>query len=130
MEQRELNMDQVRLGARLRACRTAAGVSRQALATRLQLSERRIGAFERGAAAISALELRDLAAALQGSVVALLTPASNAVATNIPPSAIELLAASDEGADLAEAFTRLKTARLRKHLVGLAQELVQQERQA
>jgi len=57
MEQQQLNMERLRLGTRLRACRTAAGLTRQALADRLQLSKRRIGAFERGAAAISAVQL-------------------------------------------------------------------------
>jgi len=47
----------------------------------------------------------------------------------VPPTAIDLLAATDEGADLAEAFTMLKSRRLRRHVVKLAQELVHQEDQ-
>ncbi|WP_158912754.1 helix-turn-helix domain-containing protein [Caulobacter sp. S45] len=128
MEQQQLNMERLRLGTRLRACRTAAGLTRQALADRLQLSKRRIGAFERGAAAISAVQLLELAVIMKAPITDFLTLSRDAL-QGVPPTAIDLLAATDEGADLAEAFTMLKSRRLRRHVVKLAQELVHQEDQ-
>jgi transcriptional regulator with XRE-family HTH domain len=126
MEQRQVKIERLRLGNRLRACRVATGLSRQEVAAKLQLSERRLGSFERGAAAISAIELRDLATALKTPITALFEINS---AENPAPglTAIELMGATDEGADLAEAFAHLKTRRLRRHLAQLAQELAQQE---
>jgi transcriptional regulator with XRE-family HTH domain len=126
MEQRQLNVERLRLGTRLRASRVAAGLSRHDLANLLHLSEWRIGAFERGAAAISAIELQELAIVLMTPITALLDIGS--VERPAPePTAIDLLGATDDGADLAEAFARLKTIRLRRHVVQLAQELAQQE---
>jgi transcriptional regulator with XRE-family HTH domain len=127
MQRLEGNVEQVRLGARLRAGRTAAGLSRRDLAAQSGLGERRIGAVERGAAAITALELWALAAQLNLPIEALFAAIARPADGETIASAHDIMAGTDDGAALAEAFVKLKTPRLRRHLVQLAQELVQQE---
>ena len=130
MGQTRLRSDWLELGVRLRTRRSDLNLTRAALADVTQISPRRLGAFERGAAAISAVELHRVAGALRTSMGRFFTePYSGAPGPGVV-SLYEALATSDEGAALAAAFVRLKTPRLRRHLARLAQELVDQEQQA
>lgn len=131
MDRRQASAEEIRLGARLRARRTEQGLSRQDLAEPLDLTERRIGAFERGVAPISALELRTVSGLLQCPITAFFdeVPVRFGVPASIP-TPYDVLASNKDGADLAEAFAQLRTPRLRRHLAKLAQELVHQESHA
>ena len=116
------------IGVRIRARRTGLGLSREDVAKPTRLSAKRIGAFERGTAAISAVELQRLAGLLKASIEAFLGAHRGPErSVRSEPTMYEVLASSDEGAALAEAFIQLQTPRLRRHLVHLAQELVVQE---
>ncbi len=124
----ERDLDWLELGVRLRARRTQPAIRREDVARPLRMTAARLGSFERGASAISAVELRRLAAVLDAPIGAfLLTRTSRSLPVGPEPTPYELLAGSDDGAALAEAFVRLRSPRLRRHLVGLAEELVVQE---
>ena len=120
--------DWLRLGVRLRARRTQLAIRREDVTRSLRLSPERLGAVERGAIAISAVQLQRLAKVLQAPIDTFLPPHWDA-AVRLEPSVCEVLARTEEGVALADAFKRLQTPRLRRHLVGLAEELVAQEAQ-
>jgi DNA-binding XRE family transcriptional regulator len=114
------------LGVRLRARRTELQLTREALAAAAQLSSSRIGAVERGEVPITVFELRRLAAVLGAATTAFTEEPRQSIGK--PLTVIyETLVGSDEGAALAEAFARIRTPRLRRHLVQLAQELATQD---
>jgi transcriptional regulator with XRE-family HTH domain len=115
------------LGVRLRARRTELHLTREALAVTAQLRTSRLAAQERGATCVSAVELRRLAQALKAPINAFLREA-RWTAGEPQQIVYEALARSDEGAALAEAFRRIQTPRLHRHIVQLATELADQDR--
>ena len=114
------------IGVRLRARRTALGLSRSEVAQALGVGPGRIGALERGEAGASVDQLLALAEILTTQIKAFLPEPSNK-STRTAPTPYELMARTDEGADLAEAFARIRTPRLRRHLAKLAAEIANQE---
>lgn len=128
MDRRGTDQEVLDLGVRLRARRTELQSTREALAAAAHLSAGRLAAQERGATCVSAVELRRLAQALKVPISRFLDEQPS---PKTPPLVIvyDALAKSEEGAALAEAFARIKTPRLRRHLVSLATELAEQDQQ-
>lgn len=127
MNQARSDSYRLEIGVRLRARRTALGLSRTEVAGALGVGKARIGALERGEAAATVDQLLALAEVLTTQIMALLPKPANGDRACAAPTPYEAMARTDEGAVLAEAFVRLRTPRLRRHLAKLATELADQE---
>ncbi len=123
------NVD-LHVGARVRLRRKSLGISQEGLGAKIGLTFQQVQKYERGANRISASKLYDIAGALKVSVAyffdglpveGLEEPASTA-----EQSAQNFLM-SNEGLEIAEAFSRIKTAKHRRKLIELVKVIAEDE---
>lgn len=113
------------VGARVRLCRKMAGISQGQLAHSLDLTFQQVQKYERGANRISASKLYAMAMTLQVPVSfffeGLPDPAVGEPqdANHLSALTVQSFLQTPEGLELAELFTRLGAARLRRQILDL-----------
>ena len=117
------------VGARIRMRRRMQGVSQEKLAEALGLTFQQVQKYERGANRVSASKLYEIAACLRTPVAYFfegLVDPSSADAGAEPPSAEQSVHAflmTPEGLELARAFPRLPSGRVRRRVLDLVRAL-------
>jgi transcriptional regulator with XRE-family HTH domain len=122
------------VGARVRMRRRFLGVSQQALAARLGITFQQVQKYERGANRVSASKLYDIARALEAPVTYFFEgldetaphPPAPGDARTLEQSIGDFLR-SAEGVELAEAFSRLGRARLRRQVLDLVRTIAEEQ---
>lgn len=111
------------LGRRLKVRRRQLGISQQALAERLGVSFQQVQKYEKGANRLSAAMLYEASRALSLPVSSFFDGLGEA-GTGATQAE---LAASPEGAELANAYLAIRRPALRSGLLSIARELVRME---
>ncbi|MBI1404686.1 MAG: helix-turn-helix domain-containing protein [Caulobacter sp.] len=131
---RSPNPIDIHVGRRVRQRRKAMGVTQERLAHDLGLTFQQVQKYERGANRVSASKLYEIAVALQTSTAyffeGLADPAQVKEGGAGDPASEKFINAflmSPEGLELAEMFSRLQNARLRKRIVDLVRSMVEDE---
>jgi transcriptional regulator with XRE-family HTH domain len=135
---RSPNPIDIHVGRRVRQRRKAMGVTQERLAQDLGLTFQQVQKYERGANRVSASKLYEIAVALQTGTdyffEGLADPASlkegGGGASPDSEKFVNAFLMSTEGLELAELFSRLKNARLRKRIVDLVRSMVEDEGEA
>ncbi len=122
------------VGCRVRMRRRFLGLSQQSLAAELGLTFQQVQKYERGANRISASKLYEIARVLGVPVSfffeGLPDPAAPAETVSRSQSREQSIAdfmRSSDGAELADAFSRLSRGRLRRHVVDFVRALAEDE---
>lgn len=110
------------VGRRLRQLRRQRGLTQARLAERLDLTFQQIQKYERGANRISASKLFDAAQVLEVAVAELFD-GLDVIAAHPVPDPLRALALLPEGDALAQAFSRIGEAELRRALVRIVERL-------
>ena len=122
------------VGARVRMRRKFLGVSQQSLAARLGITFQQVQKYERGANRVSASKLYEIAHALEAPVSFFFEGLAEPSADLRRPHQVEVLEQSiaaflhsSEGLELAQAFSKLDTARLRRQVLELVRALAEND---
>lgn len=123
------------VGSRVRMRRMLAGVSQEKLGEALGLTFQQVQKYERGANRISASKLYEIAASLSAPVAyffdGLADPATaketDGFAQPASEQFVNAFLMSAEGLELAELFTQIKRARLRRRVVDLVRAMAEDE---
>lgn len=134
-DSRSPNPIDVHVGRRVRQRRKALGVTQERLAADLGLTFQQVQKYERGANRISASKLYEIAASLSAPVAyffdGLADPATAKETDGFSQPASEQFVnaflMSAEGLELAELFTQIKRARLRRRVVDLVRAMAEDE---
>lgn len=119
----------VHVGRRVRLQRRALNISQAALADRLGLTFQQVQKYERGSNRISASKLHEIAIALEVPVGYFFIglPGTNAAegsSNRTFDAVIDRLMSEDDGAELAEAFPKVRSAPVRRAIVKLIRAMV------
>ncbi len=134
-DSRSPNPIDVHVGRRVRQRRKALGVTQERLAADLGLTFQQVQKYERGANRISASKLYEIAASLSAPVNyffdGLADPATaketDGFAQPASEQFVNAFLMSAEGLELAELFTQIKRARLRRRVVDLVRAMTEDE---
>jgi transcriptional regulator with XRE-family HTH domain len=134
-DSRSPNPIDVHVGRRVRQRRKALGVTQERLAADLGLTFQQVQKYERGANRISASKLYEIAASLSAPVAyffdGLADPATakegDGIAQPASEQFVNAFLMSAEGLELAELFTQIKRARLRRRVVDLVRAMAEDE---
>jgi transcriptional regulator with XRE-family HTH domain len=134
-DSRSPNPIDVHVGRRVRQRRKALGVTQERLAADLGLTFQQVQKYERGANRISASKLYEIAASLSAPVAyffdGLADPATaketDGFAQPASEQFVNAFLMSAEGLELAELFTQIKRARLRRRVVDLVRAMAEDE---
>lgn len=137
-DSRSPNPIDVHVGRRVRQRRKALGVTQERLAADLGLTFQQVQKYERGANRISASKLYEIAASLSAPVAyffdGLADPATaketDGFAQPASEQFVNAFLMSAEGLELAELFTQIKRARLRRRVVELVRAMAEDEADA
>lgn len=121
----------VHVGAQIRMRRKSLGMSQSALAGRLGITFQQVQKYEKGANRVGASRLQAIASILGVEVSSLFAnatpdgdPANPALGTI---NAMQTFVASNEGFSLNQAFSRIKSATVRRSIVALVTSLAASE---
>jgi transcriptional regulator with XRE-family HTH domain len=121
----------VHVGAQIRMRRKSLGMSQSALAGRLGITFQQVQKYEKGANRVGASRLQAIASILGVDVSSLFAnatpdgdPANPALGTI---NAMQTFVASNEGFSLNQAFSRIKSAAVRRSIVALVTSLAATE---
>ncbi len=121
----------VHVGAQIRMRRKSLGMSQSALAGRLGITFQQVQKYEKGANRVGASRLQAIASILGVEVSSLFAnatpdgdPANPALGTI---NAMQTFVASNEGFSLNQAFSRIKSAAVRRSIVALVTSLAATE---
>ena len=134
-DSRSPNPIDVHVGRRVRQRRKALGVTQERLAADLGLTFQQVQKYERGANRISASKLYEIAASLSAPIGyffdGLADPATakegDGLAQPASEQFVNAFLMSAEGLELAELFTQIKRARLRRRVVELVRAMAEDE---
>lgn len=121
----------VHVGAQIRMRRKSLGMSQSALAGRLGITFQQVQKYEKGANRVGASRLQAIASILGVDVSSLFANATpdggeaNPVLGSI--NAMQTFVASNEGFSLNQAFSRIRSAAVRKSIVALVTSLAASE---
>ena len=116
----------VHVGSRVRARRQVLGMSQEKLGNALGLTFQQVQKYEKGTNRVGASRLQHLARILQVSIGHFFegAPGQLKAKGNAPSSAfVSDFVTSTEGLTLAKAFTQIKDAKVRHHIVKLVGEI-------
>ena len=116
----------VHVGSRVRVRRLQLGMSQQKLGDALGVTFQQVQKYEKGTNRISASRLQHLSRIMQVAVAYFFegTPGQSKANGNAPSSAYVFdFVATTDGLTLAKAFTQIKNAKLRHHIVKLVNEI-------
>lgn len=124
----QYNPVDVYVGSRIRLRRRSLGVSQDGLAKQLDLSFQQVQKYERGANRISASKLYEAGRALKVPVAYFFngydgTVEDDLISETSVEQRIHNFLRTLEGIELAEAFPRVKTAKLRRRILDLVRAL-------
>jgi transcriptional regulator with XRE-family HTH domain len=111
------------VGNRLKSRRMALNMSQSALADELGLTFQQIQKYETGLSRISAGRLHRIAEIMKVDLAFFFPEDGPAIVATNHPDQIALMLETDDGAALASAFRRISSAKVRRRLVALIQEL-------
>lgn len=112
------------LGRRIRERRLEIGVSQEALADALGVTFQQVQKYERGVNRVAASRLADIAFALDVPVERFYEAAAQSpTKKKLPRDEVADLMRTQDGLDLARAFTSISGRRLRQRVIDLAQAL-------
>ena len=126
MAKKTPNPIDVHVGSRVRARRQAVGMSQEKLGDALGLTFQQVQKYEKGVNRVSGSRLQQLTNILQVPIAYFFEggPGQLKAKSNAPSSAfVTDFIASSEGLALAKAFTQIKTANVRHHIVKLVAEI-------
>ena len=126
MAKKPPNPIDVHVGSRVRARRQVLGMSQEKLGNALGLTFQQVQKYEKGTNRVGASRLQHLARILQVSIGHFFegAPGQLKAKGNAPSSAfVSDFVTSTEGLTLAEAFTQIKDAKVRHHIVKLVGEI-------
>ena len=126
MAKKPPNPIDVHVGGRVRTRRLALGMSQEKLGTALGLTFQQVQKYEKGTNRVGASRLQHLARILQVSIGHFFegAPGQLKAKGNAPSSAfVSDFVTSTEGLTLAKAFTQIKDAKVRHHIVKLVGEI-------
>ena len=116
----------VHVGSRVRARRQVLSISQEKLGNALGVTFQQVQKYEKGTNRISASRLQHVSSILQVPVAHFFegTPGQLRAKGNAPSSAfVSNFITSTEGLTLAKAFTQIKDAKVRHHIVKLVSEI-------
>jgi transcriptional regulator with XRE-family HTH domain len=120
----------VHVGAQIRMRRKSLGMSQSALAGRLGITFQQVQKYEKGANRVGASRLQAIASILGVEVSSLFanaTPDGDANPALGTINAMQTFVASNEGFSLNQAFSRIKSAAVRRSIVALVTSLAATE---
>ncbi|MFK3690216.1 helix-turn-helix domain-containing protein [Agrobacterium tumefaciens] len=121
----------VHVGAQIRMRRKSLGMSQSALAGRLGITFQQVQKYEKGANRVGASRLQAIASILGVDVSSLFANATPDVGSNSAAlgtiNAMQSFVASNEGFALNQAFSRIKSATVRRSIVALVTSLAVSE---
>ncbi|MDH0612231.1 MULTISPECIES: helix-turn-helix transcriptional regulator [unclassified Agrobacterium] len=120
----------VHVGAQIRMRRKSLGMSQSALAGRLGITFQQVQKYEKGANRVGASRLQAIASILGVEVSSLFanaTPDGGANPALGTINAMQTFVASNEGFSLNQAFSRIKSAAVRRSIVALVTSLAATE---
>ena len=126
MAKKPPNPIDVHVGSRVRARRQVLGMSQEKLGNALGLTFQQVQKYEKGTNRVGASRLQHLARILQVSIGHFFegAPGQLKAKGNAPSSAfVSDFVTSTEGLTLAKAFTQIKDAKVRHHIVKLVSEI-------
>ena len=126
MTKKPPNPIDVHVGSRVRARRQVLGMSQEKLGNALGLTFQQVQKYEKGTNRVGASRLQHLARILQVSIGHFFegAPGQLKAKGNAPSSAfVSDFVTSTEGLTLAKAFTQIKDAKVRHHIVKLVGEI-------
>ena len=126
MAKKPPNPIDVHVGSRVRARRQVLGMSQEKLGNALGLTFQQVQKYEKGTNRVGASRLQHLARILQVSIGHFFegAPGQLKAKGNAPSSAfVSDFVTSTEGLTLAKAFTQIKDAKVRHHIVKLVGEI-------
>ena len=126
MQKKHPNPIDVHVGSRVRTRRLALGMSQEKLGAALGLTFQQVQKYEKGTNRVGASRLQHLARILQVSIGHFFegAPGQLKAKGNAPSSAfVSDFVTSTEGLTLAKAFTQIKDAKVRHHIVKLVGEI-------
>jgi transcriptional regulator with XRE-family HTH domain len=116
----------VHVGSRVRIRRQELGISQEKLGDALGLTFQQVQKYEKGTNRISASRLQQVSRILQVPIAHFFegTPGQQKLKGNAPSSAyVSDFIATTDGLTLAKAFTQIKNANVRHHIVKLVNEI-------
>lgn len=132
--QRAPNPIDQHVGQRIRMRRKVLGVSQEKLADKLGLTFQQVQKYERGANRVSASKLLEIARALSASVSFFFeglgdptTGAQPGMAEEGTGAFLHDLPMTPEAMDIAQAFSKIRRAKVRRQLLALTRALVEEE---
>ena len=126
MAKKPPNPIDVHVGSRVRARRQVLSISQEKLGNALGVTFQQVQKYEKGTNRISASRLQHVSSILQVPVTHFFegTPGQLRAKGNAPSSAfVSNFITSTEGLTLAKAFTQIKDAKVRHHIVKLVSEI-------
>lgn len=121
----------VHVGTQIRMRRKSLGMSQSALAGRLGITFQQVQKYEKGANRVGASRLQAIASVLGVDVSSLFANATPDVANGNAAlgsiNAMQSFVASNEGFSLNQAFSRIKSATVRRSIVALVTSLATTE---
>ena len=126
MAKKSPNPIDVHVGGRVRTRRLALGMSQEKLGTALGLTFQQVQKYEKGTNRIGASRLQHVSGILQVPIAHFFegAPGQQKAKGNAPLSAfVSDFVTSTEGLTLAKAFTQIKDAKVRHHIVKLVGEI-------
>ena len=116
----------VHVGSRVRTRRLALGISQEKLGTALGITFQQVQKYEKGTNRIGASRLQHVSGILQVPIAYFFegTPGQMKAKGNAPSSTyVSDFIATTDGLTLAKAFTQIKNANVRHHIVKLVNEI-------
>ena len=126
MAKKSPNPIDVHVGGRVRTRRLALGMSQEKLGTALGLTFQQVQKYEKGTNRIGASRLQHISGILRVPIAHFFegAPGQQKAKGNAPSSAfVSDFVTSTEGLTLAKAFTQIKDAKVRHHIVKLVGEI-------
>jgi transcriptional regulator with XRE-family HTH domain len=129
---RSPNPVDLHVGARVRMRRKFLGMSQEGLAETIDLTFQQVQKYERGSNRISASKLYEIARALKAPVAYFFegygqTEAVEGFSESESEQFVHGFLMTTEGIELAEAFPRIKSAKLRRRVLELVRSLAEDE---
>lgn len=116
---RATNMNDVRLGQRVRSRRLAIGMSQEKLAAALGVSFQQLQKYERGTNRMACSRLIEVAAALDYPAALFFDGLCSAKGLTLANDAIDASLATAEGAEMAARFARIKSKDVRRQVINI-----------
>lgn len=129
---RSPNPVDLHVGARVRMRRKFLGMSQEGLAETIDLTFQQVQKYERGSNRISASKLYEIARALKAPVAYFFegygqTEAVEGFSESESEQFVHGFLMTTEGIELAEAFPRIKSAKLRRRVLELVRSLAEED---